>query len=114
LKTKNLHLLVILFITTSALFAQEATIKGVLLDKANNPISGANVTYGTEGVLTDLNGYYLLEIPSNEDVVITFSFVGYKNTQLTISLKPNSDFEFNPLMDVSVEQIGVVEKETKE
>jgi hypothetical protein len=113
LKTKNLHLLVILFITTSALFAQEATIKGVLLDKANNPISGANVTYGTEGVLTDLNGYYLLEIPSNEDVVITFSFVGYKNTQLTISLKPNSDFEFNPLMDVSVEQIGVVELSAK-
>lgn len=113
MKTKTLHLIVILFITTSALFAQQATIRGVLLDKANNPIAGANVTYGTEGVLTDLNGYYLLEIPSNENVVITYSFVGYKDTQLTISLKPNADFEFNPVVDVSVEQIGVVELSAK-
>jgi hypothetical protein len=113
LKTKTLHLIVILFITTSALFAQQATIRGVLLDKANYPIAGANVTFGTEGVLTDLNGYYLLEIPSNKNVVIIYSFVGYKNTQLTISLKPNADFEFNPVMDVSVEQIGIVELSAK-
>ncbi|MFT5437658.1 MAG: hypothetical protein ACI840_002314, partial [Ulvibacter sp.] len=113
MKTKTLHLIVILFITTSALFAQQATIRGVLLDKANYPIAGANVTFGTEGVLTDLNGYYLLEIPSNKNVVIIYSFVGYKNTQLTISLKPNADFEFNPVMDVSVEQIGIVELSAK-
>ena len=113
MKTKTLHLIVILFITASALFAQQATIRGVLLDDANNPVAGANVTYGTEGVLTDLNGYYLLEIPSNENVIITYSYVGFKDTQLTISLKPNADYEFNPVMDVSVEQIGTVELSAK-
>jgi len=113
LKTKTLHLIFILFITISALHAQQATIRGVLLDKDNNSIAGANVTYGSEGVLTDLNGYYLLEIPSNENVVITYSYIGYKNTQLTISLKPNADYEFNPIMDVSVEQIGIVELSAK-
>ena len=80
---------------------------------ANNPIPGANITYGTDGVLTDLDGYYLLEIPSNENIIITYSFVGYKDTQLTINLKPNADYEFNPVMDVSVEQIGVVELSAK-
>ena len=113
MKTKTLHLIFILFITISALHAQQATIRGVLLDKDNNSIAGANVTYGSEGVLTDLNGYYLLEIPSNENVVITYSYIGYKNTQLTISLKPNADYEFNPIMDVSVEQIGIVELSAK-
>ncbi|MDC1327483.1 carboxypeptidase-like regulatory domain-containing protein, partial [Ulvibacter sp.] len=74
---------------------------------------GANVTYNTEGTLTDFNGYYLLEIPSNENISIRYSYVGYKDTQLTINLKPNSDFEFNPVMDVSIEQIGAVELSAK-
>ena len=113
MKTKTLHLIVVLFITTSALFAQQATIRGVLLDETNNPIPGANVTYNTEGTLTDFNGYYLLEIPSNENISIKYSYVGYKDTQLTINLKPNSDFEFNPVMDVSIEQIGAVELSAK-
>ena len=113
MKTKTLHLIVVLFITTSALFAQQATIRGVLLDETNNPIPGANVTYNTEGTLTDFNGYYLLEIPSNENISIKYSYVGYKDTQLTINLKPNSDFEFNPVMNVSIEQIGAVELSAK-
>ena len=113
MKTKTLHLIVVLFITTSALFAQQATIRGVLLDETNNPIPGANVTYNTEGTLTDFNGYYLLEIPSNENISIRYSYVGYKDTQLTINLKPNSDFEFNPVMNVSIEQIGAVELSAK-
>lgn len=113
MKTKTLHLIVVLFITTNALFAQQATIRGVLLDETNNPIPGANVTYNTEGTLTDFNGYYLLEIPSNENISIKYSYVGYKDTQLTINLKPNSDFEFNPVMNVSIEQIGAVELSAK-
>jgi hypothetical protein len=113
LKTKTIYLILLLITTTTAVFAQQATVRGVLLDTFNEPIAGANVIVETTGVLTDLNGYYLIEIPSNEEVVITYSYVGYKNTQLTISLKPNSDFEFNPIMDVSVEQIGTVELSAK-
>ena len=113
MKTKTIYLILLLITTTTAVFAQQATVRGVLLDTFNEPIAGANVIVETTGVLTDLNGYYLIEIPSNEEVVITYSYVGYKNTQLTISLKPNSDFEFNPIMDVSVEQIGTVELSAK-
>ena len=113
MKTKTIYLILLLITTTTAVFAQQATVRGVLLDTFNEPIAGANVIVETTGVLTDLNGYYLIEIPSNEEVVITYSYVGYKNTQLTISLKPNADFEFNPIMDVSVEQIGTVELSAK-
>ena len=84
MKTKTLHLIVVLFITTSALFAQQATIRGVLLDETNNPIPGANVTYNTEGTLTDFNGYYLLEIPSNENIRIRYPMLAIRihNSQL--------------------------------
>jgi hypothetical protein len=113
LKTKTTYLILLLILITTSLLAQKATVRGVLLDEFNEPIAGANVIFKSEGVLTDLNGYYFIEIPANENVVITYSFIGFKNTQLTISLKPNADFEFNPIMDVSVEQIGTVELSAK-
>lgn len=113
MKTKTLPLLFFLFIATSALFAQKATIRGILLDELNEPIYGVNITYGSEGVLSDLNGYYLLEIPSNEEVTIIYSHVGLKDVTLSITLKPNADYEFNPVIKMDVEQIDVVELSAK-
>jgi len=113
LKTTILPFILFFLITTNAIFAQQATVRGVLLDEANKPISGANITVGSDGVMSDLNGYYLLEVPSNENIEITFSYLGLEKVQLTITLKPNADYEFNPVLKVDVEQIGVVELSSK-
>ena len=113
LKTTTLPFIFLFFITTSVLFAQQATIRGILLDESNQPMSGVNITYGNEGVLSNNNGYYLIEVPSNKSVTVTYSYVGLKNTQLTITLNPNADYEFNPVMKVDIEQIGIVELSTK-
>jgi len=107
LKTTTLPLLLLLFLTTSLLFAQKATVRGVVLDENNVPLAGLNVTFQNQGVQTDLNGYYLLEIPSKEDVPITYSFIGFKNVQVTVNLDPNEDYEFNPVMKTNIEQLGV-------
>ena len=111
LKTSIFPYLFLLFISTTTLFAQNATIKGLVLDENNLPVSGVNVTYGGDnGTMTDLNGYYLLKIPANQDVVITFSHISNKNVQVTVKeIRPNSEFELNPVMKTDVEQIGVVE-----
>lgn len=90
------------------LHAQEATIKGVILDENNLPIPGVNVVAGTQGALTDFDGYYLLEIPSNQEVTITFSHVSHKNLQITVNLAPNEDYEFNPVLKTDIEQISEV------
>jgi hypothetical protein len=108
LKTTSLALLLFLFSALSTLTAQEATIKGVILDENNEPIPGVNVIAGSEGALTDFNGYYLLEIPANKDVVITFSHLSHKNTQITVNLGPNEDYEFNPVLKTDIEQISEV------
>ena len=44
---------------------QTATIKGVILNVQYQPIQGANVTSGSNGTITNLNGFYSLKIPSN-------------------------------------------------
>lgn len=110
MKTKQRLLPIILFfLFTGYLTAQKATIKGVILDENNVPISEVNVrlSNGT-GTQSDFDGYYLLEIPANEDVTVVFSHVAHKNVQQGFNLKANQDFEYNPVMKIDIEQIDPV------
>lgn len=113
MKPTQLFLIFILFFISYFSFSQTATIKGIILDENNKPLSGVNVIAGDQGTLSNLNGTYALEIPSNREVTLVFSYVGYKNASLKINLTPNEDFEFNPKLSISIEQIGVVEIDVK-
>ncbi len=108
MKTINLPLTLLFFFFATAVFAQNATIKGIVLDEFNEPIPGVNVTHNNSGTITDFNGFYILEIPANKNVVITFSHLSHKKVQVTVSLSPNEDYELNPVLSTSIEQIGEV------
>ena len=109
MKAKTLPLLLLVLLTTTAMLAQKATVKGVILDDLNKPLPGVNIVFSSnEGTQTDINGYYFLEIPANEAVTLTFSYVGFKDVRLTVTLGPNADYEFNPVLKTDVEQIGEV------
>ncbi len=88
--------------------AQNARIKGVVLDETNHPLEGVTVVIDSTGTITNQNGFYTLKIPSDKKVSIRFSYLGYKNAQLNIQLAANEDFEFNPKLSISEEQIGEV------
>ncbi|MAK34683.1 MAG: hypothetical protein CMC15_00675, partial [Flavobacteriaceae bacterium] len=65
LKTTLFTLVCSLLCISGALFAQNATIKGVILDENNVPISAVNVSIaGGLGTQSNFDGYYLLEVPS--------------------------------------------------
>ena len=109
MKTSTFLLLFLIFITSSSLLAQNATIKGVVLDENNTPVAGVNVSTSTTGTETNFDGFFLLEVPANQENVLIFSHLSFKNIQITIpELSPNSDFEMNPVMKIDVEQIGEV------
>ena len=108
MKTIKLPLTLLFFFFATVVFAQKATIRGVILDENNFPLSGVNVTYDNAGTISDLNGYYLLEIPSNQEVIVTFSHVGHKNVILRFNLSPNEDYELNPVVKTDVEQMPQV------
>src|SRR5690606_27615423 len=108
LKTKSLLLFLIVLFAGHFAQSQTATLKGVILDEANQPIPGVNVTYNSSGTLSDFGGAYVLEIPADQSVRITFSHIGFKNVFLTVSLQRNEDYEFNPVMSTDIEQIGEV------
>lgn len=108
LKTLRLPLTLLFFLLATAAFAQKATIKGIILDEQSEAVIGANVTYGNTGTISDFNGFYLLEIPAEQDLKISFSHVGHKLVQITVNLSPNEDFEFNPVLNTTREQISEV------
>jgi len=109
LKTSTFLLLFLLFITTGTLLAQNATIKGLVLDENNTPVAGVNVSAVNNGTETNFDGFFLLEVPANQEIILVFSHLSFKNIQVTIpELSPNSDFEINPVMKIDVEQIGEV------
>jgi len=88
--------------------AQTARVKGVILDEFNLPIENVTVKVGDKGTVTNANGFYFLEIPANTKVTLTFSHVSFKKTTVEITLKPNEDYELNPVLSSKVEQIGEV------
>lgn len=108
LKTIQLPLYLLFFLLATVVFAQKATIKGIILDEFNEPVSGANITYNNTGTISDLYGFYILEIPSKQNIVLTYSHLSHKRVQITVNLSPNEDFEFNPVLKTSVEQISEV------
>ena len=108
MKTHIKLLLLFSILYSSALLAQKATVRGVILDVFDEPIPSVNITFGNTGAISDLDGYYLIEITANENVQITYSHIGHKNVQATLNLSNNEDYELNPVMKTDIEQIATV------
>jgi len=105
----NQLLPVFLFVFLSlTLSAQTARIKGVILDKNNQPVENVNVSYSSGGTRTNENGFYNLKIPANQQVILLFTHVSLKKITVIFSLDANEQKEFNPVMSDQEEQMGEV------
>ena len=105
---KKSFLTVLFLLITCLIFSQTATIKGVILDENNKPVDNVNIKVGNDGTKTNENGFYQLKIPSNQDISIEFTHITFKKIVSKFNLKNGEEVEFNPVMNTSVEQIGVV------
>lgn len=96
------------FAINAFVFAQTATVKGVILDDNNSPISNVNVSNLGVSTQSNENGFYRILVPSNQKLTVVFSHVSLKRASITLILKPNEDYEFNLVMNDNEEQIGEV------
>ena len=108
MKSKLLLASIILFFITTIGFAQTATLKGIILNENNQPIEKVSIKTETGGTETNVNGFYIITIPSNKDVSIEFTHLSFKKITSIFNLKNGEEFEFNPVMSSSVEQIAPV------
>lgn len=79
-KQKHLTILLLLLCVIGTAFAQQTVnslIKGQVIDSNGEPIIGANVLVNgtTQGVITDLDGYYQLNVKNG--TVLKISYMGY-------------------------------------
>lgn len=108
MKTKSHFFTWVFFCLFFLANAQTARIKGIILDKNNNPVEGVNINYQDKGTTTNNNGFYVLTLPANQKVTLVFSHVTLKTATLKIELKPNEDYEHNFQMSDSEELLGEV------
>lgn len=108
MKTKFYVFILFFFSIILVGYSQTATIKGIILNESNTPIVNVNIKTDTKGTVTNANGFYILEIPANHDVTIEFSHLSYKKIVSVFNLKNGEDYEFNPVMSTSIEQIAAV------
>ena len=92
----------------SVSFAQNAHVKGVITDPENRAVSNVNITSGKNSTQSDSKGYFEIDVASNKKASIIFTHISLKMISLTVSLKPNEVFVFNPVMNDSEEQMGEV------
>lgn len=86
-------------------FAQNARITGVLLDEENKAIDGATVKVGEMSAMTDESGFFAIDVPANQTVVLSVTHPTYKPISQPFELRPGETFQFNPVMSTKFEQL---------
>lgn len=110
---KNI-LIILLFFSTTKTWAQVKVVSGKVIEIVNGqsePIIGVNVNIVTTqnrsigGSVTDLDGNYRLQIPSNEEnLTLEYSFIGMK----TKRIKYTGQAELDVTLESSVETLEEV------
>ncbi|WP_298537279.1 TonB-dependent receptor plug domain-containing protein [uncultured Algibacter sp.] len=108
MKSKFVLTTTLLFLITTIGIAQTATLKGVILNKNNQPVEKVSVKTENGGTETNANGFYSITIPSNQDISVEFTHLSLKKVVSVFNLKNGEEYEFNPVMSASVEQIAPV------
>lgn len=82
-------LLLVLFLSSAAMFAQKIPVSGTISDHLGDPLPGVNVAEKgtTNGTITDVNGQFTLSV--QEEAVLTVSFVGYATQEIKVKGRRN-------------------------
>ena len=105
---RALLLMLPLMLIPMALFAQTVRVTGKVVDVSNNEaLIGVNVVQAgtTNGTITDLDGNYSIEVPSNSS--LQFSYIGYVSQTIAVNGKSSIDCYLSS-DDQEIEQVVVV------
>ncbi len=91
--------------------AQEtAYVKGKITDENQAPIFLVNVAVsGTPyGSVTDEEGLFLIELPANEDITLTISYIGFEQITLSLRLLPGQTHEIRQVLRKTTQDLDEV------
>ena len=88
--------------------AQNAKLRGIVLDENKQAVANVSVSNGAIGTQSNSSGVYELSIPANQKVRLVFSHLSLKSASIVLFLKPNEIMEFNPVLNIRQEQMSEV------
>ncbi len=109
----NQRLLVILFILFQSVVisAQDnGFVYGFIRDSTDQPIDLANIALmnSREGTMTSESGYFEIYIPSEKNMILVISCVGYDSQKEYITLEPGERRELSIVLKQDVTNLGEV------
>ena len=90
-------------------FAQTATLKGIVTDgNTNETLIGVTVVMADGlGTVTNLDGEYLLKVPSGSYTVV-YRYVGYDNQKINIALAAGEEKMLDVKLQINASQLNDV------
>lgn len=97
-----------LLICGSVMFAQTRTVKGKVVDKANEPLIGVavNIKNTSQGSITDIEGNYSIQV-NTENAVLVFSYIGYDKQEIRVGARNVIDAVMHEA-SIALDQVVVV------
>ncbi|MEY3343011.1 MAG: hypothetical protein RL090_695, partial [Bacteroidota bacterium] len=105
-----LHLLV-LAMCGNALAQQQAILKGVVSDNRGRPLPGVNVAVvgRSGGMATTGDGKYSLNVPSDADLTISYSSIGFTTSTKMVRLTPGETKIIDVTMEIGTTPLPEIE-----
>ena len=102
--------LIVLLMSVIPIFSYSQSIKGIIADENNVPITGANIYWqsGNGGTSSNVNGEYIIKKEKSKQNLI-ISFIGYSND--TIFVKNQKTININLKAGKTLNEINVVERQ---
>lgn len=105
----RISLALVIVLGVSSVFAQKATIKGQVKEVDGLTIPGVNVLEvgTTNGVSTDMDGNYEIQVENLETAKLRFSFIGYNTKEVLVAGRTTINIDM-ALASVALEEVVVV------
>lgn len=82
------NLILALLFSPMLIFSQSKSVKGTVLDDNGIPLPGVAILVKSSqsiGVTTDFDGNFLIEIPSDQEKTLVFTYVGFSKQEIDVS-----------------------------
>ena len=103
-KRKKIQLVLLTFLLSQTIFAQQQTVTGIIKNSDGQPLAGVTILEKktTQGTISDTYGKY--SISTGRDAVLVFSFIGYLSQEVTVGNSAVIDI----ILQLDIQQPGEV------
>ena len=85
---KNISILFVsvLLFSLQGIAQDPGIVQGKITNEKNQPVELVNISIMglSGGTISDRKGMYRIEVPSNQDITLVFSFIGYEKQEFPI------------------------------